>query len=70
MTVSVDVGKEQYNVNALKLKADNASVISADTLGVTVGGYIASGSNWSDTKTNLTTSVKAAGVKENVYNSC
>ncbi|WP_456105861.1 leukotoxin LktA family filamentous adhesin [Phascolarctobacterium succinatutens] len=68
MTVSVDVGKEQYNVNALKLKADNASVISADTLGVTVGGYIASGSNWSDTKTNLTTSVKAAGVKENVYN--
>lgn len=62
MTVSVDVGKEQYNVNALKLKADNASVISADTLGVTVGGYIASGSNWSDTKTNLTTSVKAAGV--------
>ena len=69
MTVSVDVGKEQYNVNALKLKADNASVISADTLGVTVGGYIASGSNWSDTKTNLATSVKAAGVKENVYNS-
>lgn len=69
MTVSVDVGKEQYNVKALKLKADNASVISADTLGVTVGGYIASGSNWSDTKTNLTTSVKAAGVKENVYNS-
>ena len=69
MTVSVDVGKEQYNVNALKLKADNASVISADTLGVTVGGYIASGSNWSDTKTNLTSSVKAAGVKENVYNS-
>ena len=69
MTVSVDVGKEQYNVNALKLKADNASVISADTLGVTVGGYIASGSNWSDTKTNLTTSVKAAGVNENVYNS-
>lgn len=69
MTVSVDVGKEQYDVNALKLKADNASVISADTLGVTVGGYIASGSNWSDTKTNLTTSVKAAGVKENVYNS-
>ncbi|WP_443682143.1 leukotoxin LktA family filamentous adhesin, partial [Phascolarctobacterium succinatutens] len=69
MTVSVDVGKEQYNVNALKLKADNASVISADTLGITVGGYIASGSNWSDTKTNLTTSVKAAGVKENVYNS-
>ena len=68
MTVSVDVGKEQYNVNALKLKADNASVISADTLGVAVGGYIASGSNWSDTKTNLTTSVKAAGVKENVYN--
>ena len=68
MTVSVDVGKEQYKVNALKLKADNASVISADTLGVTVGGYIASGSNWSDTKTNLTTSVKAAGVKENVYN--
>lgn len=68
MTVSVDVGKEQYNVNALKLKADNASVIAADTLGVTVGGYIASGSNWSDTKTNLTTSVKAAGVKENVYN--
>lgn len=67
MTVSVDVGKEEYNVNALKLKADNASVISADTLGVTVGGYIASGSNWSDTKTNLTTSVKAAGVKENVY---
>ena len=65
MTVSVDVGKEQYNVNALKLKADNASVISADTLGVTVGGYIASGSNWSDTKTNLTTSVKAAGVKGN-----
>lgn len=62
MTVSVDVGKEQYNVTALKLKADNASVISADTLGVTVGGYIASGSNWSDTKTNLTTSVKAAGV--------
>ena len=69
MTVSVDVGKEQYKVNALKLKADNASVISADTLGVTVGGYIASGSNWSDTKMNLTTSVKAAGVKENVYNS-
>ena len=69
MTVSVDVGKEQYNVNALKLKADNASVIAADTLGVTVGGYIASGSNWSDTKTTLTTSVKAAGVKENVYNS-
>ncbi len=68
MTVSVDVGKEQYKVNALKLKADNASVISADTLGVTVGGYIASGSNWSDTKTNLTTSVKAAGVNENVYN--
>ena len=68
MTVSVDVGKEQYSVNALKLKADNASVISADTLGVTVGGYIASGSNWSDTKTNLTNSVKAAGVKENVYN--
>ncbi|WP_293810089.1 leukotoxin LktA family filamentous adhesin, partial [uncultured Phascolarctobacterium sp.] len=68
MTVSVDVGKEQYSVNALKLKADNASVISADTLGVTVGGYIASGSNWSDTKTNVTTSVKAAGVKENVYN--
>ena len=68
MTVSVDVGKEQYRVNALKLKADNASVISADTLGVTVGGYIASGSNWSDTKTKLTTSVKAAGVKENVYN--
>ena len=68
MTVSVDVGKEQYKVNALKLKADNASVIAADTLGVTVGGYIASGSNWSDTKTNLTTSVKAAGVKENVYN--
>ena len=68
MTVSVDVGKEQYNVNALKLKADNASVISADTLGVTVGGYIASGSNWSDTKTNLTTSVKAAGVNQNVYN--
>ena len=70
MTVSVDVGKEKYNVNALKLKADNASVISADTLGVTVGGYIASGSNWSDTKTKLTTSVKAAGVKENenVYN--
>ena len=70
MTVSVDVGKEQYNVTALKLKADNASVISADTLGVTVGGYIASGSNWSDTKTKLTTSVKAAGVKENenVYN--
>lgn len=62
MKVSVDVGKEQYNVNALKLKADNASVIAADTLGVTVGGYIASGSNWSDTKTNLTTSVKAAGV--------
>lgn len=69
MTVSVDVGKEQYNVNALKLKADNASVIAADTLGVTVGGYIASGSNWSDTKTNLTTSVKAAGVKEDEYNS-
>ena len=69
MTVSVDVGKEQYNVNALKLKADNASVIAADTLGITVGGYIASGSNWSDTKTNLTTSVKAVGVKENVYNS-
>ena len=68
MTVSVDVGKEQYSVNALKLKADNASVISADTLGVTLGGYIASGSNWSDTKTNLTTSVKAAGVNENVYN--
>ena len=68
MTVSVDVGKEQYSVNALKLKADNASVISADTLGVTVGGYIASGSNWSDTKTNMTTSVKAAGVNENVYN--
>lgn len=68
MTVSVDVGKEQYRVNALKLKADNASVISAGTLGVTVGGYIASGSNWSDTKTNLTTSVKAAGVNENVYN--
>ena len=68
MTVSVDVGKEQYKVNALKLKADNASVIAADTLGVTVGGYIASGSNWSDTKTNLTTSVKAAGVNENVYN--
>ena len=68
MKVSVDVGKEQYNVNALKLKADNASVIAADTLGVTVGGYIASGSNWSDTKTNLTTSVKAAGVNENVYN--
>lgn len=65
MTVSVDVGKEQYSVNALKLKADNASVIAADTLGVTVGGYIASGSNWSDTKTNLTTSVKAAGVKGN-----
>lgn len=69
MTVSVDVGKEQYSVNALKLKADNASVISADTLGVTVGGYIASGSNWSDTKTKLTTSVKAAGVNENVDNS-
>ena len=69
MTVSVDVGKEKYNVNALKLKADNASVISADTMGVTVGGYIASGSNWSDTKTNLTTSVTAAGVKENEYNS-
>ncbi len=68
MTVSVDVGKEQYNVNTLQLKADNASVIAADTLGVTVGGYIASGSNWSDTKTDLTTSVKAAGVKENVYN--
>ena len=68
MTVSVDVGKEQYSVNALKLKADNASVIAADTLGVTVGGYIASGSNWSDTKTKLTTSVKAAGVNENVYN--
>lgn len=68
MKVSVDVGEEQYNVNALKLKADNASVIAADTLGVTVGGYIASGSNWSDTKTNLTTSVKAAGVNENVYN--
>lgn len=68
MKVSVDVGKEQYNVNALKLKADNASVIAADTLGITVGGYIASGSNWSDTKTNLTTSVKAAGVNENVYN--
>lgn len=70
MTVSVDVGQEQYRVNALKLKADNASVISADTLGVTVGGYIASGSNGSDTKTKLTTSVKAAGVKENenVYN--
>lgn len=68
MTVSVDVGKEQYNVNALKLKADNASVISADTLGVTVGGYIASGSNCSDTKTNLTTSVKAAGVKGNDNN--
>lgn len=68
MTVSVDVGKEQYSVNALKLKADNASVISADTLGVTVGGYIASGSNWSDTKTNLTTSVKAAGVKGNDNN--
>ena len=68
MTVSVDVGKEQYKVNALKLKADNASVIAADTLGVTVGGYIASGSNWSDTKTKLTTSVKAAGVNENVYN--
>ena len=68
MKVSVDVGKEQYNVNTLKLKADNASVIAADTLGITVGGYIASGSNWSDTKTNLTTSVKAAGVKENVYN--
>ena len=65
MKVSVDVGKEQYNVNALKLKADNASVIAADTLGITVGGYIASGSNWSDTKTNLTTSVKAAGVKGN-----
>lgn len=65
MTVSVDVGKEQYSVNALKLKADNASVIAADTLGVTVGGYIASGSNWSDTKTNLTTRVKAAGVKGN-----
>ena len=65
MTVSVDVGKEQYNVNALKLKADNASVIAANTLGITVGGYIASGSNWSDTKTNLTTSVKAAGVKGN-----
>ena len=65
MTVSVDVGKEKYNVNALKLKADNASVIAADTLGVTVGGYIASGSNWSDTKTILTTSVKAAGVKGN-----
>lgn len=65
MTVSVDVGKEQYSVNALKLKADNASVIAADTLGITVGGYIASGSNWSDTKTNLTTSVKAAGVKGN-----
>ncbi len=69
MTVSVDVGKEQYKVNALKLKADNASVIAADTLGVTVGGYIASGSNWSDTKTTLTTSVKAAGVNKNVYNS-
>ena len=69
MTVSVDVGKEQYNVNALKLKADNASVIAADTLGVTVGGYIASGSNWSNTKTDLTTSVKAAGVKEDEYNS-
>ena len=69
MTVSVDVGKEQYSVNALKLKADNASVISADTLGVTVGGYIASGSNLSDTKTKLTTSVKAAGVNENVDNS-
>lgn len=68
MTVSVDVGKEQYNVNALKLKADNASVIAADTLGVTVGGYIASGSNWSNTKTDLTTSVKAAGVKEDEYN--
>ena len=69
MKVSVDVGKEKYKVSALKLKADNASVISADTLGVTVGGYVASGSNWSDTKTNLTTSVKAAGVNENVYNS-
>lgn len=69
MTVSVDVGKEEYKVSALKLKADNASVIKAETLGVTVGGYVASGSNWSDTKTNLTTSVKAAGVKENVYNS-
>lgn len=69
MTVSVDVGKEEYKVSALKLKADNASVIKAETLGVTVGGYVASGSNWSDTKTNLTTSVKAAGVNENVYNS-
>ena len=68
MTVSVDVGKEEYKVSALKLKADNASVIKAETLGVTVGGYVASGSNWSDTKTNLTTSVKAAGVNENVYN--
>ena len=69
MTVSVDVGKEEYKVSALKLKADNASVIKAETLGVTVGGYVASGSNWSDTKTNLTTSVKAAGVNKNVYNS-
>lgn len=69
MKVSVDVGKEKYNVDALKLKADNASVIKAETLGVTVGGYVASGSNWSDTKTTLTTSVKAAGVNKNVYNS-
>lgn len=65
MTVTVDMGKAAYSVGSLSLKADNASVISANSLGVTVGGYVASGSNLSDTKTRLTTKVTAAGVSDN-----
>lgn len=68
MTVTVGMGKAAYSVGSLNLKADNASVISADSLGVTVGGYIASGSNLSDTKTSLTTKVTAAGVSDSSAN--
>ena len=62
MTLNVDVAEATYvGVDKLNINGSNASIISADALGVTIGTAIASGSNRATTTTNLTTTIKAAG---------
>ena len=64
MKLNVDVAEAKYvGVGNLNINGSNASVISADALGITIGGAIASGSNLATTTTDLTTTIKAAGAK-------
>ena len=64
MKLNVDVAEAKYvGVDKLNINGSNASVISADALGITIGGAIASGSNLATTTTDLTTTIKAAGAK-------